>query len=82
MLFRSPNYNNIYNNFLTLDHNIESIEYIKNTIESYSTKEEVSQFITDKIIKKLIHSNIDAYNVYIVVGDSWNIDWADETIEV
>jgi hypothetical protein len=77
-----PNWDNIYINFISLDHNLESIEYIKSLVESKTTREEVAQLVIDLILKKLIASNINVKTVYVVINQNWNTDWLDNTIEV
>ena len=77
-----PNWDNIYINFISLDHNLESIEYMKSLVESKTTREEVTQLVIDLILKKLIASNINAKTVYVVIHPHWNTDWCNEVIEV
>jgi hypothetical protein len=77
-----PNWDNIYFNFIQLDHNLDSIEYIKSLVESKSTREEVTQLVIDLILKKLISCNINAKKVYIVINPHWNTDWLDGIVGV
>lgn len=77
-----PNWDNIYLNFIGLDHNLDSIEYIKSLVESKTTRKEIADLVVDLIIKKLISSNINANKVYIVVHPHWETDWLDEIVEV
>ena len=76
-----PNWDNIYLNFTEIDHNLESIEYIKSLVES-KTREEISQIIVDLILKKLVASNINAKTVYVVINSRWNTDWLDGIVGV
>jgi hypothetical protein len=76
-----PNWDNIYLNFIGLDHNLDSIEYIKSLVES-KTREEISQIIVDLILKKLVASNINAKTVYVVINSRWNTEWFDGIVGV
>ena len=77
-----PNYDEIYNNFIHLDHNLDSIEYIKNLFDNAETKEETLELILSLIIKPLIESNINTKKVYFRVKPYWNTEWCDQVIEV
>lgn len=77
-----PNYDAIYESFTGIDHNLDSVEYIKNLVESMTTREEISIFCVNNIVKKLIDSNIDASKVYVRVKPHWPTDWCDQVIEV
>jgi hypothetical protein len=77
-----PNYDEIYNNFIHLDHNLDSIEYIKNLFDVAETKEKTLELILSLIIKPLIESNINTKKVYFRVKPYWNTEWCDEVIEV
>lgn len=77
-----PNYDEIYNNFINLDHNLDSIEHIKQIIGEITTKEELVDFIVSFIIKPLIDSNINAKKVYFIVKPYWVTDWCDKIIEI
>jgi hypothetical protein len=76
-----PNWDNIYLNFIGLDHNLDSIDYIKSLVESKDREEKI-QFIVDSILKKLVASNINAKTVYIVINSRWNTDWLDGIVGV
>jgi hypothetical protein len=76
-----PNWDNIYLNFIELDHNLDSIDYMK-SLGDPNNKQEISQIIIDLILKKLVASNINAKTVYIVISSHWNTDWLDEIVEV
>ena len=76
-----PNWDNIYLNFTEIDHNLESVEYIKSIFEP-NTREEDSQLITNLILKKLVSCNINAKTVYIVINSRWNTDWLDGIVGV
>jgi hypothetical protein len=76
-----PNWDNIYLDFTKLDHNLESIEYIKSLVDS-KDNEEISQIIIDLILKKLVACNINAKTVYVVVNSRWNTDWFDGVVGV
>ena len=71
-----PNWDLLYQSFLSIDFNDETLEYVKRLVE-----QDVSSVIIS-IIKEMINSNIDSEKVYVVVSDSWDKDWLDETIEV
>ena len=76
-----PNWDNIYLNFTEIDHNLESVEYIKSIFEP-NTREEDSQLITNLILKKLVACNINAKTVYIVINSRWDTDWLDGIVGV
>lgn len=77
-----PNWDNIYKDFINLDHNLDSVEYIKNLVESKTTREEVTQLVIDLIVKKLINLNILSNNVYVVMHPHWDKSWVNEIVEV
>jgi hypothetical protein len=76
-----PNWNNIYINFTEIDHNLESVEYIKSLVESKDREENI-QLVINLILKKLVASNINAKTVYIVINSRWNTDWLDGIVGV
>jgi hypothetical protein len=76
-----PNWDNIYLDFTKIDHNLESVEYIK-SLGDPNDKQEISQIIIDLILKKLVASNINAKTVYIVISSRWNTDWLDGIVGV
>ena len=76
-----PNWDNIYINFTEIDHNLESVEYIKSLVESKDRKENI-QLVIDLILKKLVASNINSKTVYIVINSRWNTDWLDGIVGV
>jgi hypothetical protein len=76
-----PNWDNIYLNFIELDHNLDSINYMK-SLGDPNNKQEISQLIIDLILKKLLACNINAKTVYIVISSGWNTDWLDEIVGV
>ena len=73
-----PNYDSFYKDFLQIDHDLDSVEYIKNKLEN-STRQEIVDFTINNI-KKLIAQNIFANYVYIVVYPDWPTDWLDKII--
>jgi hypothetical protein len=77
-----PNWDEVYNSFLGIKHNEETVEYIKKIAEALETKEEVLEFLLSYIIKPLIDSNINAEKVYFRIKPTWNTDWCDTVIEV
>ena len=77
-----PNYDEIYNSFLKIDYNLDSVKYIKNIVDNITTKEDLLDFIITVIIEPLINSNIDAKKVYFIVKPYWVTDWCDKIIEV
>jgi hypothetical protein len=76
-----PNWDNIYLNFTEIDHNLDSVEYIKSIFEP-NTREEDSELISNLILKKLVSCNINAKTVYIVINSRWNTDWLDGIVGV
>lgn len=77
-----PNYDNIYEDFLKIDHDLDSVEYIKNVVESKQTQEEVAQFVIDFIIKKLLQLNIATEKVYVAISPNWDKTAFEEIVEV
>ena len=78
----NPNYDELYNSFLKIDYNLESVQYIKTRVENIQTKEQLIDFLVSVIIKPLIASNINAKNVYFRITPSFTTDWCDQVIEV
>lgn len=77
-----PNIDEIFNNFINLDHDIESVEYIKNLIEpTIGTKEWVN-FYNVHIIKMLLDMNIQADVVYVRIWEHDDESYYDEIINV
>jgi hypothetical protein len=76
-----PNWDNIYLDFIGLDHNLDSIEYMK-SLGNSNIKEEISQIIIDLLLKKLVACNINTKTVYIVINSHWNTDWLDGIVGV
>ena len=76
-----PNWDNIYLDFTKIDHNLESVEYIKSIFEP-NTREEDSELISNLILKKLVACNINAKTVYVVINSRWNTDWLDGIVGV
>ena len=76
-----PNWDNIYLNFTKIDHNLESVEYIKSLVESKDREEKI-QLVIDLILKKLVALNINAKTVYVVLNSHWNTDWLDGIVGV
>ena len=76
-----PNWDNIYLDFTEIDHNLESVEYIKSIFEP-NTREEDSELISNLILKKLVSCNINAKTVYVVINSRWNTDWLDGIVGV
>ena len=72
-----PDWDKVYESFLGLDFNPGSVEYIKELVE-----QEGAVSLVVETVKYLISQNIDSDKVYVVVGDTWNTEWADEVIGV
>jgi len=77
-----PNYDEIYESFINLDHNLDSVQYMIDLVESKQTREEISELAVNLIVKKLVDSNIDSQKVYVRVKPHWITDWCDQVIEV
>lgn len=77
-----PDYDQVYSNFIKLDYNLESIDYIRGIVESEKSREELSEIIIELLLKKFIDSNINAKKVYFVIYPQWRTDWLDKVIEV
>lgn len=73
----NPDWDKVYESFLGLDFNPESVEYIKELVE-----QDGAVSLVVETVKYLISQNIDSDKVYVVVGESWNTEWADEVIGV
>ena len=78
----NPNWDEVCNSFVGIKHDEETVDYIKDIIDSLETKEEVLEFLLNLIIKPLIDSNINANKVYFRIKPNWNTDWCDKVIEV
>lgn len=77
-----PNWDEVYNSFLGIKHNEETVAYIKEIVDSIETKEEVLEFLLSYIIKPLIDSNIVADKIYFRIKPTWNTEWCDKVVEV
>lgn len=86
-----PNFDEIVKNFINLDHNIESVNYIKDLISSIelmynidplkSTKEWVD-FCDIHIIKMLLDMNIQSDVIYVRISTHNDESFYHEIIEV
>ena len=75
-----PNWDAIYENFTSLDHDRESVEYIESILESYDINE--TQTYIDGLVKKIIAKGIVANKIYVRVPSSADKSIYDEVIEV
>jgi hypothetical protein len=76
------NYEVVYNNFLQISYAAESVAYIKEVVESFSTRESlINDFIVDRVLLNLINK-IESKKVYVVIDAEWKTDWLDKTLEV
>lgn len=72
-----PNWDDLYNSFINIDHNRDSVEYIKNLVDTTSAID-----VIEGVVKKFIQSNIISDTVYVVTSARWKAEWADEIVEV
>lgn len=78
----NPNIDEIFNDFINLDHDIESVEYIKNLINSNTSTAEWINFYNVHVIKMLLDLNIQADVVYVRIWEYDDESYYDEIIEV
>lgn len=77
-----PNWDLICEHFVTLaNQSDECKQYIKDLLAA-QTREEFADYIMHNIVKKLIASNINAKNVYIVISKYCPTDIFDKVMEV
>ena len=77
-----PNYDELYESFLKIDHNLDSVEYMQSLVEENLDRTRIAKLAVDLIVKPLIESNIDAKTVYFRVKPHWDLSWCDRIIEV
>lgn len=77
-----PNIDEIFNDFINLDHDIESVEYIKNLIQPTMGTKEWVNFYNVHIIKMLLDMNIQADVVYVRIWEHDDESYYDEIINV
>lgn len=77
-----PDYDQLYESFLNIDYNLETVEYMRQLVETDVSRERISQLVIDLIIKPLIASNINAKKVYFRIKPHWDTSWCDSIIEV
>lgn len=75
-----PNWDAIYESFINLDHNLESIAYIKPLVEAFDLNQ--TQTYIDSLIKKMIARGISAEKVYVRIPEFADKSFYDEVIEV
>jgi hypothetical protein len=75
-----PNWDSIYESFINIDHNKESVDYIQSLLESYDINE--TQTYIDGLIKKMIEKGIVADKVYVHIPSTADKSFYDEIIEV
>lgn len=74
-----PNWDSIYESFINIDHNAESVEYIKSLLESYDINQ--TQAYIDNLVKKMIEKGIVADKVYVHIPSTADKSFYDEVIE-
>ena len=77
-----PNIDEIVKNFINLDHNIESVNYIKNLITPTMDSQEWVDFCDIHIIKMLLDMNMQSDVVYVRIYANHDESFYDEIIEV
>lgn len=75
-----PNWDLVYESFINLDHNLESIEYMKTLLEPYTNTQ--TQAYIDGLVKKMIERGIVADKIYVRVPSTADKSFYDEVIEV
>lgn len=75
-----PNWDAIYENFINLDYNLESIAYIKSLVEAFDPNQ--TQTYIDGLVKKMIERGIVADKIYVRIPSSADKSFYDEVIEV
>jgi hypothetical protein len=74
-----PNWDEIYESFLNIDHDKESVDYIQSLLESYDINE--TQTYIDGLVKKMIEMGIVANKVYVRIPPTADKSFYDEVIE-
>ena len=75
-----PNWDAIYESFINIDHNQESVEYIQSLLGSYDINQ--TQTYIDDLIKKMVEKGIVADNIFVRIHPTANKSFYDEVIEV
>jgi len=75
-----PNWDEIYESFINIDHEKESVDYIQSLLESYDIDE--TQTYIDGLVKKMIEKGIVANKVYVRIPPTADKSFYDEVIEV
>lgn len=75
-----PNWDEIYESFINIDHEKESVDYIQSLLESYDINE--TQTYIDGLVKKMIEKGIVANKVYVRIPPTADKSFYDEVIEV
>lgn len=73
----NPNWDDLYQSFINIDFNQDAVDYIKEKVEAGDALE-----LVIGAVKYLLSCNVSTKTVYVVVGDTWETDWANEVIEV
>lgn len=81
-LLIDPDYDQLYESFLQIDHNLDSVEYMLSLVEADTSREKVTQLVIDLIVKPLIASKLDAKKIYFRVKPHWDTSWCTSVIEV
>jgi len=74
-----PNWDSIYESFINIDHDRESVDYIRSLLESYDINE--TQSYIDSLIKYIIGKGIAANKVYVHIPSTADKSFYDEVIE-
>jgi hypothetical protein len=81
-LLIDPDYDQLYESFLQIDHNLDSVEYMRELVEEDTSREKVTQLVIDLIVKPLIASKLNAKKIYFRVKPHWDTSWCTKVIEV
>jgi hypothetical protein len=74
-----PNWDELYNSFCGLDHNLDSIDYMKSWAETCSREDRIDMIV--KFVQYILPS-LDCNKLYVVIFDGCRTDWLDEIVEV
>lgn len=77
----TPDWDQVYENFINLDHNKEAITYIKGLVVGLDTNKKIANFITKHALQKIRDCNVQSDKVYVVISKDFAKTWFDTVIE-
>lgn len=79
------NYDNLYDSFINIDFNLETVEFIKSLAVEAESKEDAAKLWLEYFVEPFIKSNVDTKTIYFVTikdNSGWDSKPWDNTVEI